>query len=361
MSKKYLFYAEIAKGYVLKVIVDCLGASLKRGYFSITEEGIQLRQSDKDSTILFDIDLPRKNFKPYKCFENAIISVNLKHMQGMLKNVKKKDSIAIYREKSNPGKLTIEIRPEGGKRNGRIETNGVVCQIENDHVMDPLPDGGYKYPMVIEATDFQKTKRLTTTGKIIDIEMQRDNYLLFKCDAGVVLDSKLCFGSLLKNFDDDEDKNGRCYCNKDSSECECVCNKKNLFCPSPQLKKGCGEYLQDCECICKDCEEYIEACSCDETINKYPEHFKQQYHSTMISKLVKIPGLCAQMQFYAPEIPAYPLRIEANAGQGSIMLGTIQVFIKDIGQIKYEESVKNEVARDETLVVKKPKVKKRVV
>jgi hypothetical protein len=356
MSKKYLFYAEIAKGYILKVIVECLNASLKRGYFSITEKGITLRQSDQDSTILFDIDLPRKNFKPYKCFENCTISVNLKHMQGMLKNVKKKDSIAIYRERENPGKLTIEIRQEEGKRNGRIETNSVVCQIENDYETVPLPEGGYKYPMVIEATDFQKIKRLTTAGKIIDVEMQRDNYLLFKCDAGVVLDSKLGFGNLVKNFEDDEDKSKRCRCDANPEDCECICDKTNLTCPKPNVKKGCGEYLQDCECICKECEEYIEECSCGK--DEYPEHFKRQYYSTTISKLVKIPGLCAQMQFYAPDIEGYPLRIEANAGQGSIMLGTLQVYIKDTKQIRLEESIKNEIARDE-VDVKKPKTKKR--
>ncbi|HMP28084.1 MAG TPA: hypothetical protein PKD85_00705 [Saprospiraceae bacterium] len=200
---------------------------------------------------------------------------------------------------------------------------------------------------------------MTTAGKIIDVEMQRDNYLLFKCDAGIVLDSKLGFGTLVKNFDDDdEDKSKRCRFDADCDDCECVCEKTNLICSRPILKKGCGEYLQVCECICKDCEEYIEDCSCGIDKDEYPEHFKRQYYSTTISKLVKIPGLCAQMQFYAPDIEGYPLRIEANAGQGSIMLGTLQVYIKDTKQIRLEESIKNEIARDE-VTIKKPKAKKR--
>ena len=48
------------------------------------------------------------------------------------------------------------------------------------------------------------------------------------------------------------------------------------------------------------------------------------------------------MNFYAPTIPAYPLRIECNAGQGGFTLGTIQVFIKDVKQITYEASMMNE-------------------
>jgi hypothetical protein len=70
--------------------------------------------------------------------------------------------------------------------------------------------------------------------------------------------------------------------------------------------------------------------------------FEAQYYSSILTKLVKLPGLCTQMQFYAPAVPRFPLRIEVNAGQGGFTLGTIQVFVKDINQITYEESLRSE-------------------
>lgn len=348
MSKSsYDFYAEIAKGYVFKVIIETLSNPLQRGYFVITQEGIKLKQADPGKTIFYNLDFPRGNFKPFKCGVEQVISVNLKHMQGLLKNVKKKDSLAIFiDEKNKPGKISIQIKPEGGKQNARIETNSIVYQKESNYKMDTAPEGGYEYPMVIEATDFQKIKRLTTSGKIINVEMQKDNYLSFTCDAGVVYDSNLKFGEL------EYKKPTRCQCELPENECECVCNSKNLICKSPSTKKGCGEYLCECWCICNTCEEYVEFCTCME--KQYPNYFENQYYSTMIAKLVKLPGMCSQMRFYAPNIPGYPLLIEVTAAQGNFILGTVQIFIKDVDRLAFEETQ----MRENGEIVPKPAGKK---
>lgn len=356
-TKKYSFYAEITKGYILKVIVDSLTGPLQRGFFSIEKDGIKLRQMDQGQTILYDIDLPRKNFKPYMCINNFVISLNLKHMQGLLKNVKKKDSIVIFITKDNPGKFSIEIKPEGGRMNSRIETNSIVCQRELTYEFQDLPEGEYNYPMVIEATDFQKIKRLTTAAKIINITMQRDNYLSFECDAGVIYDSTLRFGELTR--DKEGGRNRRCYCDLSEDECECVCNKKNLLCLCPSTK-GCGEYIEECECICEECENYIEDCDCKLRKEDCPNYFEAKYYSTMIAKLVKLPGLCTQMQFYSPGLESYPLKIEVNIGQGAYMLGTMKVFIKDTWQISYEQSLQENTQQEvsKEVVQKKKSTKK---
>jgi hypothetical protein len=282
------------------------------------------------------------------------ISINLKHMQGLLRNVKKKDSIAMFIDANKPNKFFITIRPEGSRKNTRFETNSIVCQQETDYQVIDLPQGGYKYPMVIEATDFQKIKRLTTLSKIIDVSIQKDNYLSFKCDAGVVYDSELGFGELLEDPDiDDEDGEQTISadvckkCTADLSECECVCENCNewlvdCIC----VCNDCGEWMTECVCQCQDCEEWLLECKCKKDYDQLESGsvkglFTSQYNSSILTRLVKLPGLCTQMQFYAPTLPGYPLKIEVNAGQGGFTLGTIQIFIKDVAQLAYEDTKKN--------------------
>jgi len=327
-----IFYGEASKGFIVKVMIDTLCGSLQRGNFSIDKTGVRLRQSDPGCTILYDIDLPRKNFKGFKCQRPMVISVNLKHMQGLLRNVKKKDSIAMFIDKNHPEKFFITIRPEGNRRNTRFETNSIVYQEEKDFVFQDLPEGHYGFPMVIEAADFQKIKRLTTIGKMINVIIQKDNYLSFKCDAGVIYDSNLGFGELQTST------NERCECEEgtEPEDCYCCC-------------EICNEYLCDCYCECEICNEYLCNCSC----GSEDKVFAAQYYSHMLTKLVKLPGLCTQMQFYAPNIHRFPLKIEVNAGQGGFTFGTIRVFIKDVEQISQEESMKNEDEMVKTIKTKK--------
>ena len=329
-TKNKLFYAEASKGYIVKVTVDTLcGGQLQRGYFVIDKDGISLRQCDQGNTILYDVTFPRKNFKNYKCTKPLCISVNLKHMQGLLRNVKKKDSIAIYIDVNQPGKFFIMIRPEGVRENVRFETNSIAYQEEKDHKVMELPDGKYKYPMVIGATDFQKLKRLTTIGKIITITMQKNNYLCFRCDAGVVYDSELGFGEILDGSQSEEE-------DKEPDE---EADQEDVDEDQEEEDNEEDEEQEDVE---EDQEEEPEDGYDTVDTGEVKGLFTSQYYSSILNKLVKLPGLCTQMQFYAPTIPRYPLRIEVNAGQGGYTLGTIQVFIKDVSQITYEASIRNE-------------------
>lgn len=324
--KNKIFYAEATKGYIVKVIIDTLcGGGISRGIFVIEKSGIILRQSDQASTILYDVNLPCTHLKNYKCVKPMVISVNLKHMQGLLKTIKKKDCVTMHIDAKQLGKLYITIRPEGAREVTRFEKKGIAYQIVEGYVLTTLPDGGYQFPMVISASDFQKIKQLTTISKKIAITIQKSNYLSFKCDAGAVMDSELGFGQ----FQDEDENVDECdICENDKEDCWCECEE-------------CGEYLCDCWCECKECGEYL--CDCQCHVEDEPtETFSAEYHSNILNKLVKLPGLCAQMQFYAPRIDRYPLMIEVNAGQGGYTLGKIQVYIKDVDQINYEASLQNE-------------------
>lgn len=198
-SKKkpnYVFHAKIAKGYVMKVLVDVLSGPLARATFIVTNTGIIIREMDSASTVLFDVSIPRGNLQEYRCRRDINFSVNLKHTQKILKNVKKKDSVTFFiKENSGTEKLGVTILPEGFKKSQRYETNFVVFKEE---VMDKIvnvPDMVYHDPVVMESSDFQKIKRLISNSKTLNIKMIQDKFLRFKCDSQDILGHKLCYGN----------------------------------------------------------------------------------------------------------------------------------------------------------------------
>ena len=63
--------------------------------------------------------------------------------------------------------------------------------------------------------------------------------------------------------------------------------------------------------------------------------YTAEFNSSLFNHLVKLPGLCNQMQFYAPTEDLFPLRIRMEAG----LLGTVDVYIKDIKTLEYDEDI----------------------
>jgi len=57
------------------------------------------------------------------------------------------------------------------------------------------------------------------------------------------------------------------------------------------------------------------------------------------------------MEFYSPRVECYPLKIGMNAG----FLGDIKIFIKDIHQIAFEESL---LQNNSININRRPRVKK---
>ena len=63
--------------------------------------------------------------------------------------------------------------------------------------------------------------------------------------------------------------------------------------------------------------------------------YEAEFNSSLFNHLVKLPGLCNQMQFYAPTEDLFPLRIRMEAG----LLGTVEVYIKDVKTLEYDEEI----------------------
>ena len=320
-TKGKIFYAEATKGYALKVMIDSLALMMPRTTFRVTKKGFFHRKTDEIKQILIDIDLPRKNFRTYRCKKDILFSVNLKHMQKLVRNVKKKDSVIIYINRNCTDKLGIAIRPSGSTsgHNSLLETDRVkICMIEECEMQVDLPEDFYYQPKVIDAAAFQKMKKMTTVGKSVTVKIQESNYISFYSDNGELYDSEIQFGEIIYGGNTDDESGS----DEDKSECESE-----------------GEEDDDEESE-KNSDSDSDSDSDDgEEIKGW---YEAEFNMSVFSLLMKLPGLCSQMQFYAPTIERYPVKIGMQAGT----LGEIKIYIKDAKQLAIEQT-ENDQSRAE--------------
>jgi len=295
-----IFYGEVVKGYIIKTLIDVLVGSFNRTCFTVTKDGVFLRECDKNRSILFNIELYREKFKKYKCDADIHFSANVKHIQRLIRNLKKKDSLILGIRRSSPEMLCIMICParKPDNTNFRMETADIRIQLESQPNSVVIPDPSvYSYPYVIDAGEFQKVKRIASVAKTIRVIIRGDNYLGFLCDKEIY-STALHFGDpqateipkISRSPEDPADP----YDSVESGEEE------------EDLKSGTGKEMRE---------------------------YTADFHSSLFNHLVKLPGLCTQMQFYAPIEELWPLRIRMEAG----LLGNIEVYIKDVRTLEYDE------------------------
>ncbi len=287
-----IFYGEVVKGYIIKTLVDVLVGSFNRTTFSVTENGIYIRDCDKNRSILFNIELHREKFIKYKCDQDIFFSANVKHIQRLIRNLKKKDSLILGIRKETPDILCIMICParKTENTNYRSETADIRIQVESNPSLMDIPNSQvYKFPYVIDASEFQKVKRISSVAKIIKVVIRGDSYLGFICDKEIY-STALHFGD------------------------------------PPSLEEKDGDVSSEEE----DSEE-------DDETKDVPSKtiYKAEFNSSLFNHLVKLPGLCTQMQFYAPTEDLFPLRIRMEAG----LLGIVDVYIKDTKTLAYDEEI----------------------
>lgn len=193
---KYLFFADIARGHCLKIVVDVLTGPLKRLVFGFTQNGINLCQSDDSESMLFFSSFQREKIRKYIFTKELSRSINASHLRKQLRTVKKKDMISIFIEKDRQNTIGIIITPDTNSKINRIETIYIVAQEEEKWLKFNTPSrSSYHFPMVIDSSGFQKVKKQFSMGKPILIEMDEDRFLSFFCDAGEVYSSRFEFGT----------------------------------------------------------------------------------------------------------------------------------------------------------------------
>lgn len=303
-SKKesFLFYGEIRKGFTFKSAIDVLAGFFPRSTFSIREDRFFHRNMDEAQHILFDLDLPREKFKKYLYTRDIDFEISLKQFRTMTKTIKRKDVILIYIKATEPEILYIATKPTSTipKSTAHKDADILKKQAKKERsydvshsIINILPEGNfeeigvpdviiedgkevnvYSYPTVINSLDFSKVKTLTNHGKVLRIRMKGYDYISFYGNNNGLSGRVIHVGDETASDDEDE----------------------------------------------------------DETTHIYEEDF----HMAIIHLLIKLPSLAAQMQFYAPLLPLYPLKISLDAGE----IGTISVYIKDMKRIAIDDALK---------------------
>lgn len=196
MEENYRFYAETPYGYIIKVMTEVLhGCLTNEAYFQLESSGIKSICSDNRNTTLINVDLQMENFDVYQCKKETTIAVNLKHLQKLLKNIKKKDSISLFITEKISNKLGIRIVPVMvNKKSERAETSYISIR-KVTYPSIAVPEG-YYYPKVIPSTEYQKMckKMGVVPEKVITITIQENNYVSFLCDGGDIISSEIEFG-----------------------------------------------------------------------------------------------------------------------------------------------------------------------
>lgn len=351
-----LFFAEALKGYTFKVMIDSLSLAMPRTIFEARKSGLYHRRSNDGEYILYDINFPRENFRPYICRKELAFSVNIKHLQKMVRNVKKKDSVTLYITKTRPDRLYVAIRPTGASSgyNSRLEDLYITISHakEEELIQVGLPEyyvdeNGeeckvYGYPKVIDSSDFQKIKKMTTVGKIVEIQMQKNNYISFCCSNGELYGTRLQFGQIVDNPEETDSEDNYSENEENFDEKDKSSSKKSL---KEETSEEEEEISEEEEEISEEEEEEGYKTDEDDEIKGW---YEAEFYMNIFNMLMKLPGLCTQMQFYAPKANRYPLKIKMQAGG----LGTISIYIKDRIQIAHEQTEREKFLEEEQLISK---------
>ena len=307
-----MFKAEVTKGHIPKTVFDGLAASLEVINLRLSKDGILIRNSDCESNVqwarvLWNIDWPRKKFSnEYICKNTMEITLNVKHLQKMLKNVKRKESLTFFINKEEENLLGIIIKPINASSG--VAASSETTYVSIKHVETTLPilpemyldesgneKSAYGVPMVVDSAKFQKIKKMTGYVTSILVTIQKSNYVSFDAGDRTVMGTDLEFGQLLENPDDsqEEKENSKTYSEEDTH---------------------------------------------DDT-GVYPHIYSKYFIMSLIEPLIKLQSMTDNMEFYAPKVDNFPLKVTMSATSG---LGDVSLYIKDEYQIKIDEEARRD-------------------
>jgi len=292
LYKDKILYCEISRGHTFKVLIDALFIPMKRVTIKATPQGIFICQTDEATHVLVDCDFPMENFAAYSCKNPYVFSLNINHTHKMMKNVKKKDSIVMFIDTKNPEKLMLSVKPPESAKgsNYKSETIGISIK-KGEYNAVNLPETFehpntkeftkvYGDPKIVKGVDFQKMKKITAIGKKVDVLMQNNNYICFSNSNGELYDTKFEYGELVQH--------------------------------TPESEEGSDGFAVG-------------------------DVYEAAFPVKSFTLLMKLPGLCKQLQFYKPAVKNFPLKVALYATE----LGHIKIFLKDCDLIGTEQALSN--------------------
>lgn len=187
----YLFYCKTTEGYIIKILSELLQNNIKNGCFIVNESGILFRMTDSNRRILIDMTLDANNFSQFK-FKGKPLSIglNLSHFYKMLKNIKKKDSLALFIEIDKEDDLGIRVIP---KEKNRVTTSYV--KIQNLQSLDIDIPSDFGKPVNIPSNEYIKMiKDLNNMGGSTITISSCIGFLKFNCNSNDIYSREIIFG-----------------------------------------------------------------------------------------------------------------------------------------------------------------------
>lgn len=192
----YQFICETSSGYAIKTLIEGLQECItNETVFILSEEGISSSRADGSTSILASFKLEAKKFDQYQCDEPRKISLSLRDFQSFLKNIKKKDSLRLCIEASQPDYLCITPL---ALKSERITTHRISIRDVSDEEYQEIK--GYHEPKVISTSEFQKMcKDISIVPyKHVNIWINKQYYARFFTDITESKSTNSEFGEIRK-------------------------------------------------------------------------------------------------------------------------------------------------------------------
>jgi DNA polymerase III sliding clamp (beta) subunit (PCNA family) len=158
-----------SEGYQIKVLSELLNTNLPEGNLRLDDEGITLREADDKETVMIDIVIRAADLVYEPPAEATNVGFTCQHLYKMLRRIKKKDKLSIYRE-TDSDLLSFNILNAEKDRNkdASIRIKDVKKSVWE---MPEYP----KIPITtIPASEFQRmTKEMSSASKSITVKIQK--------------------------------------------------------------------------------------------------------------------------------------------------------------------------------------------
>lgn len=197
-----VFRCKTNDAYVLKILCELLQNNIRKACFELSAEGIKLCMADSYHQILINLELQSENFSVYKFRqEKRYIGINLIHLHKMLKTIKKKDSITLFIDDSEPNDLWIKVFPK--ENNGRVTESSV--KIQSMQYIDTEFPTGYGKPVIVPSSEYQKmTKEINNVGTTITV-YSKGFFIKFLSDPGSAYKKNVTLGEVEDDDSEEED------------------------------------------------------------------------------------------------------------------------------------------------------------
>ena len=202
-----LFYCKTTEGYIIKSVFELLKNNIKQGCFVISNNSISLRMTDSNNKILIDLVLLAENFIQYKYTKSQefFVGINIPIMYSLVREIKKKDSIALYIENDNLTDLYVSIIPKDGVA---ITTGKIKIQNFQSVEIETPSLALYSNPKILHSNAYGKIiKSLSGNvgGNIITVSSTLSNIQFIGSSNGICSRNVLISNDII--VDEKEDGN----------------------------------------------------------------------------------------------------------------------------------------------------------